>query len=241
MVWVYLHDKSFRHNAFQFIITIEITFGSYEWTNRLPKVVWQEKSQTPPNALDEATNENICQWHSYEDSPRLPCSDTYLQGERVLSSYLSLVSHFSSHSLIYLSMYSVLSTIVQKGGDCWCNSLPLCVLEIVDRNSHGLICLLVHIERNSPCSAEENAISGVQFEELHRRLTTSKRRTSYILWRLVDEKNEVKELTPRKFHCWREAIGSVILSEEIDCSNGRRRRSEDVAFFSSFFFHSFES
>jgi hypothetical protein len=72
-------------------------------------------------------------------------------------------------------MYSVLSSIVQKGGDCWCIFLAPCVLEIVDRNRHGLICLLVHTERNSPCSAEENAVSGVQFEELHRRLSTSKK------------------------------------------------------------------
>ena len=57
--------------------------------------------------------------------------------------------------------------------------LPSCVLEIVDRNRHGLICLLVHTERNSPCCAEDyaedNAVPGEQFEELHRRLSTSKK------------------------------------------------------------------
>ena len=72
-------------------------------------------------------------------------------------------------------------------------------MEIVDRNRHGLMCLLVHTERNSPCSTEENAVSGVQFEELHRRISAQQRRLCYILQSLVDEKNDVKELTPRKF------------------------------------------
>ena len=94
-----------------------------------------------------------------------------------LRNYLSslIFLHILFHSLIYLSMYSVLSTIVQKGGDCWCNLLAPCVLEIVDRNRHGLICLLVHTERNSPCSAEEYDDPGVQSEGLHQRLYTSKR------------------------------------------------------------------
>ena len=61
---------------------------------------------------------------------------------------------FGTFLVTYLSTLrclSVLSTIVQKGGDCWCKFLAPCVLEIVDRNRHGLICLLVHTERNSPC------------------------------------------------------------------------------------------
>ena len=98
-----------------------------------------------------------------------------------LRTYLSslILLHISFHSLIYLLMCSVLSTIVQKGGDCWCKFLAPCVLEIVDRNRHGLICLLVHTERNSPCSAEDYAedyvVPGEQFEELHRRLSMSKK------------------------------------------------------------------
>ena len=124
---------------------------------------------------------------------------------------------------------------------CWCNSLPLCVLEIVDRNSHGLICLLVHTERNSPCSAEENAVSGVQFEELHRRLSTSKKMIKLHCFNLLIEEEWSEGDDPSKVYCRCKAISSEITSEEIDCSDGRRRRSEDVAFFLSFFFHSFES
>ena len=118
-----------------------------------------------------------------------------------LSSLIFL--HISLHSLIYLSMCSVLSTIVQKGGDCWCKFLAPWVLEIVDRNSHGLICLLVHTERNSPCCAEayaeDNVVPGEQFEELHRRLSTSKKINELHNFGLWSKKNEVKEMTPRKF------------------------------------------
>ena len=54
------------------------------------------------------------------------------------------------------------------------NFIAPCVLEIVDRNSHGLMCLLVHTERNSSCSTEGYDIPGEQSERLHRRLNTSK-------------------------------------------------------------------
>ena len=125
--------------------------------------------------------------------------------------------------------------------ECWCNSFPLCVLEIVDRNSHGLICLLVHTERNSPCK--------------YRRLCCLRctvRRTSPKI-NYVEEKNELHPVKtcrwdkwsegddPSKVYCRRKAISSVCTSEEINCSDGRRGRSEDVAFFLSFIFHSFES
>ena len=69
-------------------------------------------------------------------------------------SHLLLSSHYIPF-IIYPSMWSVLSTIIQKGGDCWCNICLPCVLEIVDRNRHGLICLLVHTERNIQYRTEE--------------------------------------------------------------------------------------
>ena len=139
-------------------------------------------------------NKIICKCHSYEDSPRyLPYYPRMISQNRMMHIFrgsvfylriylLSFIFlHIPFHSFIYLSMYSVLSTIVQKGGDCWCNSCPSCVLEIVDRNRLGLICLLVHTERNSPCSAKENVVSGVQFDELHQRTSAPQRRMSYIL------------------------------------------------------------
>ena len=55
----------------------------------------------------------------------------------------------------------------EGGGGCWCNICLPCVLEIVDRNKYGPICLLVHTERKSPYTIEENAISGAKFEEIH--------------------------------------------------------------------------
>ena len=171
---------------------------------------------------------------SYAHSIR---NDAYLQGERVLSSYLSLFSHLPSHSISFFYLSFDVFCFVNnrpKRGRLLVQFLTSCVLEIVNRNKHGLICLLVHTKRNSPCSAEENAVSGLQFEELHRRLSTSKKRMS--------NREEWSEgVEPSKVYCWRKAIGLVITSEEIDCSDGRRRQSEDVAFFSSFFFHSFES
>jgi hypothetical protein len=62
-------------------------------------------------------------------------------------------------------MYLVLSTIVQKGGDCWCNILPPCVLEIVDKNSHGLIGLLMHTEKIVHADFEKNDVFEGVFEE----------------------------------------------------------------------------
>jgi hypothetical protein len=74
--------------------------------------------------------------------------------------------------------------------------LLFCVLEIVDRNRCWLICLLVHTERNSPQRTEENAIFGVKFEELHRRISEIQRRFSYIFRSLAGVKIDVKKLTP---------------------------------------------
>ena len=65
---------------------------------------------------------------------------------------------FLATYLSTLRCLSILSTIVQKGGDCWCKFLAPCVLEIVVRNSEGLICLLVHTQRNSPWSIKKIAI-----------------------------------------------------------------------------------
>jgi hypothetical protein len=130
------------------------------------------------------------------------CSEAYLQGENNLSSYLSLVFHYSSHHIpfcIYPSVWSVLSTIVQKEGDCWCNICLPCVLEIVDRNRYGLIYLLVHTERKSPYITEGNAVSGAEFEEFHQSISALQRRTSYICWSHLVEKIDVKKSTPRKF------------------------------------------
>ena len=124
---------------------------------------------------------------------------------------------------------------------CWCNSCPSCVLEIVDRNRHGLICLLVHTERNSPCSTEDFDVPGEQFEELHRRLSLSKKMNELHRFNLLVEEEWSEGDDPSKVYCRRNAISSVFASEEIDCRDERRRRSEDVAFFSSFLFHSFES
>ena len=113
-----------------------------------------------------------------------------------LSSLISL--HFISFSYLSFDVFCFVNNR-PKRGRLSVQYLPSCVLEIVDRNRHGLICLLVHTERNSPCSIEENVVSGVQFEKLHRRISALQRRTSYIHWGLVDENKEVRKLTPQNF------------------------------------------
>ena len=62
---------------------------------------------------------------------------------------------------------------------CWCNNLPPCVLEIVVRNSKGLMCLLVHTEIIGPWSEEEFGTNSEDYllrctEDYHRRLCVTK-------------------------------------------------------------------
>src|SRR4051812_15033054 len=54
----------------------------------------------------------------------------------VKMSYLRVCSHHFTKTSILLSM-PVLSTIVQKGGDCNSKVLPPCVLDIVGQDSRG--------------------------------------------------------------------------------------------------------
>ena len=60
--------------------------------------------------------------------------NAHIQGESIFTSQ-SLFSSYSK-TAISLSM-PVLSTIVQKGGDCKSKVLPPCVLDIVGQNSRG--------------------------------------------------------------------------------------------------------
>ena len=114
--------------------------------------------------------------------------------------------------------------------------LPSCVFEVGDRNMYGLICLLVHIERNSPYRTEENAISDAKFEELHWSISTLQRRMSYICWRHVDEKIDVKELSPRRFYAGAKHMFWYGHPKKLTAADRSRRQSEDVVFlsFSSF-------
>ena len=61
---------------------------------------------------------------------------------------------------------------------------------------------------------EDYAVSGVQFEELHRRLSTSKKMIKLHRFNLLIEGEWSEGDDPSKVYCRRKAIGSVIRSEE---------------------------
>jgi hypothetical protein len=210
-------------------------------------IEWHELSQTLLSALKVSSTKIIGQCHSYEELPRyLPvhlmlwCISS--GGACFIFIIISrLLLSFALHSIHYLSFDVI----------CFVNShpkrvrllvqyLPTYVLEIVDRNRYGLICLLVHTERNSPYKTEENAVSGAKFEELHRSISVLQRRKSYICWRHVDEKINVKELTPRKFPAEAKLLVRCC-PKKLTAASESRRQIEDVVFFSLFFFCSFES
>ena len=152
---------------------------------------------------------------------------------RALSSWLSLFFYYPSHFVesIYPSMCSVLSTIIQKRGRLLVQYFPSSVLEIVNRNRHGLICLLVHTERNSRCKPEKNVVFGMKFGERHWRLSVLQRRSSYICWRCVDDKIDEKELTPRKFIAEVNQLVRSFCPKKLTTTNESRRRGEDVILF----------
>ena len=64
---------------------------------------------------------------------------------------------------------------------------------------------------------------------------------NYICWSHIDEKIDVKELTPRKFTAEAKHIFWYVRPKELIAVNGSQRQSEDVVFILLFFFHLFES
>ena len=88
----------------------------------------------------------------------------------------------------------------------------------------------MHTKRESPYTTKEYAVSGAAFEELHRSTSALQRWTSYICWTDRVEKIDEKKSTPQKFTAEAKLFDLVLSSEEIDCSDGSQRLSEDVAF-----------
>ena len=94
--------------------------------------------------------------------------NAYIQGEHVYLHIINLVSlgSFTSYFISLHLSFDVFCFVNNhpKGGRLLVQFLPPCVLEIVDRNRHGLICFLVHAKRNSPCGTEEECQLWCQVE-----------------------------------------------------------------------------